>query len=171
MDRFLCHSAERCQFPKDKIDLVTVFAHELGHALGINGRLDRNDWSIASGQSLSQFDAHIVNRETSEPAFRGPATYAVYGGDLPLTIFRQNDMTVDFICKGKKYQAGVSKSQNYYHYGRFTKPNESPLRSLRLDGGRLAISRSLTRFAHSCGKLDVAILKDYGRSDSMRKLS
>ncbi len=145
-----------------KIDLVTVFAHEIGHALGLNGRLDRMTGQLPPGQSLSQFDAHIVNRESSEPAFRGDATSAVYGGELPLSLFNVNESNVNFTSKGKSYYASVSKSQNFYHYGRFTKANESPLSLFGLMAGGWPYPDLSRGLRIPVGKLDVAILQDLG---------
>jgi hypothetical protein len=148
--------------PRGKIDLVTVFAHEFGHALGINGRLNRMTGQLPAGASLSQFDSHIVNAQSNEPAFRGAATNAVYGGDLPLTHFNQGETVITFTSRRQTYRASTSKSQNFYHYGRYTKSNESPLSLFGLMAGAWPYPDALQGLRIPVGELDVAILRDLG---------
>ncbi len=148
--------------PRGKIDLVTVFAHELGHAFGINGRLDRMTGSLPQDQTLSEFDAHIIYPTSNQPAFRGQKTNAFYGRDLPLTYFSEAGLDIPFQSNGRNYETRVSKSQNYYHYGRYTSPGESPLSLFGLMAGGWPYPDPTQGLRIPVGKLDVAILQDLG---------
>jgi len=148
--------------PRNKIDLITAFAHELGHAFGINGRRDLMTGEVRAGDSPSLFDAHMIDPTSSTPAFRGPATNALYGADLPLTYFRQSDATISFTSSGRQYRAGISNSQNFYHYGRYTVPNESPLSLFGLMAGGWPYPNPSQGLRIPVGRLDVAILRDLG---------
>ena len=80
-----------------KFDAVSFFLHELGHALGFNGRGDGNT-GIVSGQFLSTYDT-LVATSGGFPVFTGANAVAAYGGPVPLST-------------------GIVNS--YTHYGRVT---------------------------------------------------
>ncbi len=148
--------------PRGKIDLVTAFAHEVGHAYGINGRRNRMTGEMNPNDFPSMFDARMINPVSNAPAFRGPFTNALYGGDLPLTFFSQDSGQISFTSKGREYSASISRSQNYYHYGRYTVPNESPLSLFGLMAGAWPYTDPKYGLRIPVGRLDVAILRDLG---------
>lgn len=59
-------------------DPVTVFTHELGHALAFVG------WLGNGGALATPYDAGIQGFGTSELAFTGAAVQAIHGGPVPL---------------------------------------------------------------------------------------
>ena len=76
---------------------MSFFLHELGHALGFNGRGDGNT-GIVSGQFMSTYDT-LVATSGGFPVFTGANAVAAYGGPVPLST-------------------GIVNS--YVHYGRVT---------------------------------------------------
>lgn len=70
--------------PRNKVDAVSVFLHELGHALGFNGWMNPYDGSCAEGQ-ISTFD-QWVKFDGTNFFFHGPQAMANYGGPVPLTF-------------------------------------------------------------------------------------
>ena len=82
----------------NKIDLVQVFAHEIGHGLGITGFYASNGQN--SGSVETMYDRWITFTN-GLPYFTGPHAEAVYGGPVPLTFGGPN--------KQSDY------SQNMYH--------------------------------------------------------
>jgi hypothetical protein len=68
----------------DRTDAVSVFLHELGHALSFNGWRNDFDGSLP-GTFQSTFDELTYN-DGSYSYFFGPEMTAFYGGDAPLTL-------------------------------------------------------------------------------------
>ena len=69
--------------PANKSDLVSVFAHEIGHGLGINGYRDWSTYTL-SGSYETPFDTE-VKVTGGAPYFTGANASALYGGAVPLT--------------------------------------------------------------------------------------
>jgi hypothetical protein len=71
--------------PNDRTDAVSVFLHELGHALAFNG------WRTVNGSlptnNQSTFDRYVTRGAESVPFFTGPEAVALYGSPVPLTRF------------------------------------------------------------------------------------
>ncbi|WP_454714773.1 hypothetical protein [Caulobacter segnis] len=80
-----------------KFDAVSFFLHEVGHALGFNGRGDGNT-GVVSGNTLSTYDTFVITKD-GKPFFNGPNAVAAYGGPVPLSTGEFN---------------------NYNHYGRIS---------------------------------------------------
>jgi hypothetical protein len=83
--------------PSNKTDALSVFTHELGHAIGFNGYLDSNSGTVpsdANGPYESTYDQFIASTPGG-PFFTGPRAEAVYGNlfnagaptPVPLTTF------------------------------------------------------------------------------------
>jgi hypothetical protein len=70
--------------PNNKTDLVSVIAHELGHAFGFNGWRDHNTFQLP-GNFQSTFDA-LITTISGAPYFTGVNAAALYGGPVPVTI-------------------------------------------------------------------------------------
>jgi Ca2+-binding RTX toxin-like protein len=66
-----------------KFDAVSFFLHEVGHALGFNGRGDSNT-GVVAGTTLSVYDT-FVKTVNGVPVFTGPNAVAAYGGSVPLS--------------------------------------------------------------------------------------
>ncbi|MEZ5302103.1 MAG: hypothetical protein R3F11_15890 [Verrucomicrobiales bacterium] len=69
--------------PADKVDALSVFLHELGHALAYNG-WRQAPTGVSPGPYQSTFDRHIVFEE-DHPYFEGDDAEDVYGDPVPLT--------------------------------------------------------------------------------------
>lgn len=68
--------------PSNRVDLVSLLTHELGHAFGINGFINQTTLSFVGYMSL--FDTMIAV-SGGQPVFTGPSAVVAYGGPLPLT--------------------------------------------------------------------------------------
>ena len=66
--------------PPDKVDAVSLFAHEFIHVLGVEGSLDQQATRAPPLLVRSKFDA-LVNFGESGPTFVGPAAEAQNGGE------------------------------------------------------------------------------------------
>lgn len=75
--------------PPNRIDGVSVFMHELGHALAFNGW---RDWTTGAlpGNYQSTWDAQLYKGSGQYWFFSGPSARAVYGSDPPLTYANIN---------------------------------------------------------------------------------
>lgn len=108
--------------PAGKIDLVTVFAHEIGHGFGMNGFLNRTDGSVNAQLSLSPFDKFIIQssmRGENNVYFTGPLTKKANGNkDLPI-FFVLTDAQETVEHNGETILCNKTRSQNFYHYGHF----------------------------------------------------
>jgi len=69
--------------PSNKTDALSVFEHELGHALGFNGWID-SITGVLPGDYESSFDQYVIEHDGGF-FFAGANARAVYGGDVPLT--------------------------------------------------------------------------------------
>lgn len=74
-----------------RFDAVSFFLHEIGHALGFNGRGDGNT-GVVTGNFLSTYDA-LVATQNGVPVFTGANAVAVYGGPVPLATGAINNYT------------------------------------------------------------------------------
>ena len=115
-----------------KFDAVSFFLHEVGHALGFNGRGDEAT-GVVSGQFLSTYDA-LVQTQNGFPVFTGANAMAVYGGPVPLST--------DII-------------NNYHHYGRVAADG---LELNLMEGSTFAPSG----FRWYIDQLDLAVFRDLG---------
>jgi hypothetical protein len=71
--------------PAFRVDAVSVFMHEFGHALAFNGWRDGLTGRLP-GSYQSTFDRWVtVDPLTGTPYYTGPRAVAAYGGFVPLT--------------------------------------------------------------------------------------
>ncbi|MCP3388849.1 hypothetical protein NLM27_08665 [Bradyrhizobium sp. CCGB12] len=68
--------------PLDKNDGVSLFMHEFGHVLGMNGFGEKN--GELTGTTASVYDSHVTF-EGGLPFFAGAAAEQLYGGPVPLS--------------------------------------------------------------------------------------
>ena len=115
-----------------KFDAVSFFLHELGHALGFNGR-GADATGVVSGQFVSTYDT-FVQTQGGYPVFTGPNAEAVFGGPVPLSTAIFN---------------------SYLHYGR---TSADGLDANLMEGSTYAPSG----FRLYVDQLDLAILRDVG---------
>ncbi|MDP2714795.1 hypothetical protein [Rheinheimera sp.] len=117
-----------------KIDSMSVFIHELGHALAFSGWLNINTQSSTENVNYSTYDNNIrfVN---GNPYFTGPFAEAVYGGSVPLAF----------------------KSNSYAHIGDADKHRGHALENTIMNGIAFYYSRR-----YNITPLDLAIMHDSG---------
>jgi hypothetical protein len=79
------HESRSAPVDPGKIDALSVFMHEIGHMIALNGWKDPATGALP-GAYQSTFDAKtaVVGDEL---AFVGEAAQAVYGGPVPLSLF------------------------------------------------------------------------------------
>jgi hypothetical protein len=126
--------------PAGKLDGVSVFMHEIGHIIGINGHLDRA--SKPPGRRItgySTYDRH-VRIKGNRVMFSGPATIRAFGAPLPLTTTDRE----------------AHRGGNLYHYGN---PGE---RDAQLGEGLMTGWPLKTGRRYDIGPLERAILRDIG---------
>jgi hypothetical protein len=71
--------------PAGKVDAVSVFLHEIGHVLAINGFRSGLDGSLPPGDYESTFDV-FTTFDGTNLFFNGPKATALYGQPVPLTF-------------------------------------------------------------------------------------
>ncbi|WII73402.1 hypothetical protein QJS83_05905 [Bdellovibrio sp. 22V] len=149
--------------PVGKVDLVTVFAHELGHGLGFNGFLERSTGAVPAHNGISVFDSLMYETNLSgSPVFTGAKTLTAYGSKLPVTFFTFPDSrTNTYSIAGVNYIATLHPSQNLTHYGRYTASNESAKSLQGLMGGAW-LFRADQGLRIRVSNLDAAVLCDMG---------
>lgn len=89
--------------PFDKVDAVSVFEHEIGHALGMNGYYPVDAGGTPTPGSFESNYDRFVEFQNGAPVFTGPNAEAANNGQpVPLTHFPTSD---------------PQSSQNIYHLG------------------------------------------------------
>jgi hypothetical protein len=73
----------RRPMPNNKLDSVSVLAHEIGHAMGFNGRIDPKTGQIPGGE-ISTYD-RWVEFDGKDFFFNGPAAIKAYRKKIPLS--------------------------------------------------------------------------------------
>ena len=123
----------RAPVPNDKLDALSIFLHELGHAMGFNGFMNPDTGNF-SGAYMSTYD-RWVTRKGSEFFFNGPATVKLYGRPVPL----------------------ARRNNNYHHLGDNVLGVDPRLRYDLMNGAFMEYGRRYT-----ISPLDLAILEDCG---------
>lgn len=118
--------------PDNHLDAVSVFLHELGHALAFNGWLDQTTGEL-KGEAMSTYDRYVVH-DGREFYFVGLNAMRVHGGPIPLS----------------------REQNNYHHVGRA----KSPKTELADDLMNGIVFEYGKRYFIS--ELDLAILADTG---------
>jgi hypothetical protein len=77
-------STRTAPIPNNRIDDMSVWLHELGHAIAMNGWKDWTTAILPPGSGQSPFDA-LVGTVAGNNYFYGPAAQGIYGGIVPLT--------------------------------------------------------------------------------------
>ncbi|HEV8292195.1 MAG TPA: hypothetical protein VGP94_09735 [Tepidisphaeraceae bacterium] len=118
--------------PPNRTDAVTVFMHELGHALAFNGW---RDWTTGAlpGNYASTWDERLYKGPAQYWFFGGANARAVYGSDPPLTY------------------------ANIHHFGNFSPGPGSDLEYQLMNGMVFH-----WQYRYDINNLEVAVLKDIG---------
>ena len=74
--------------PNDKLDAVSVIAHELGHAIAFNGRIDPKSGNTNGGE-ISPYDRWVIF-EGADFFFTGPIVTKLYRKRLPISKTQNN---------------------------------------------------------------------------------
>jgi hypothetical protein len=132
--------ARSAPIPAGRIDGVSVFLHEIGHVIGINGHLDRR--STPPGRRIdgySTYDRHIRVKGRTV-TFAGRATVRAFGAPLPLTTTDREAL----------------RGGNLYHYGNPGRRDRRLAHGL-MTGWPLEHGRR-----YRVGPIERAILRDIG---------
>lgn len=119
--------------PGDKLDALSIFLHELGHAMGFNGFMNPSTGAF-SGKYMSAYD-RWVTRDGIEFFFNGPAAVKLYGRPIPL----------------------ARRNNNYHHLGDSVPGIDPRLKHDLMTGWFMEYGRRYT-----ISPLDIAILADCG---------
>jgi hypothetical protein len=126
--------ARTATVPADKLDAISVFTHELGHAFGIVGYRSLDTYApSAAPVFLSLYDDQVVVTADAL-TFEGPKTKAEFG---PIPLTRNNT------------------TQNVYHYG--DTKTKSPYDDALMNG---IVYKYAMRYR--VGRVDLRILDDLG---------
>jgi hypothetical protein len=152
-------------------DLVTVFAHELGHAFGFNGWTDRSLGAWPNLKYISLYDEFIQkNSMDGLPEFIGKNASRIYGGALPIFLVH-GTFTQKIIHGNHIFSCLISDTQNVSHYGRFDKfADENDLSFFGLMAGVWVNRERTNGLRIRVGRLDAAVLADLGVPVDMKKL-
>ena len=107
-------------------DAHSLLVHEIGHALGFNGRLDQKTGAANNNDGVSLYD-ECVEVRNDEFWFVGAEARRVYGGDVPL--------------------GGPGRNNNYHHV---EAPN-SVMTTASMDGKRFPITELDRAILRDCG--------------------
>jgi len=119
--------------PDDRLDAMTVFLHELGHALAFNGWIDPRT-GAADPKVASTYD-RWVSHDGANFFFNGPAATKLWGGPVPLA--RTNN--------------------NYHHVCDKPEGRQAKLKDDLMNGVTFGHGRR-----YAIGPMDLAILADCG---------
>ena len=152
--------------PVGKVDLVTVFAHELGHGFGINALLDFSTGLPRESGGITAYDQFILATAAlgeNNIFFNGPlAKKANEGKSVPI-FFVNGTQHENVVHNGKTYMCLRGESQNLAHYGHFDSANpESDLTFFGLMAGAWVAKDDKAGIRTFVGRLDAAILGDLG---------
>jgi hypothetical protein len=123
----------RARVPGDKLDAMTVFEHELGHALAFNGWIDPKS-GVLDGPVASTYD-RWVTFDGTDFFFNGPVAKKAWGGPVPL----------------------AKTNNNYHHVCDMPQGQQAKLKGDLMNGVMFEYGKR-----YPIGPLDVAILADCG---------
>ena len=103
--------------PADRTDAVSVFTHELGHALGFTGFRNGTTGSLP-GDYLNTFDQHVAAYGNGL-GFYGGTAQAVYGSPVPLTAGNYGHYGNASMPPGSDPLAGLMNGVNYFRGVRY----------------------------------------------------
>jgi hypothetical protein len=119
--------------PTDRLDAVSVFLHEIGHALAFNGWLDQRTGEL-KGEAMSTYDRYVVH-DGQNFYFVGLEALKVYGRPIPL---------------GREHN-------NYHHVGNTRGGPDAALADDLMNGIVFEYGKR-----YSISRLDLAIVADTG---------
>jgi hypothetical protein len=127
--------------PTDRLDAVSVFLHEIGHALAFNGWLDPQTGEL-KGEAMSTYDRYVVH-DGQNFYFVGLEALKVYGRPIPL---------------GREHN-------NYHHVGNTKGGLDAALADDLMNGIVFEFGKR-----YSISRLDLAIAADTGVSVKKARL-
>jgi RTX calcium-binding nonapeptide repeat (4 copies) len=123
--------------PLDKNDGVSLFMHEFGHVLGMNGFGEKN--GELTGTTASVYDSHVIF-EGGLPFFAGAAAEQLYGRPVPLS--------------------GTDADENTYHHYGHESADQLDFALMQGNTGFFFGQR------YYVDNIDLAIMRDMGLSTS-----
>ncbi len=152
--------------PVGKVDLVTVFAHELGHGFGINGLINFSTGLPRESKGVSAYDRFILDTSSlgeSNVYFNGPLAKQANDGKAVPIFFVTGQPNQNVVHNEKTYFCMRGESQNFAHYGHFDSASpESDITFFGLMAGSWVSKDPKTGIRTFVGALDAAILGDIG---------
>lgn len=102
--------------PRGKLDLVSAFAHELGHGFGIQGFLDFNTITSTMMNIISPYD-RFVKLANGDLYFDGPHAKSA-NGNLPIPLtYCKGQYAQQIVRNGKALSLSTDGGENIYHIG------------------------------------------------------
>ncbi|MES2529385.1 MAG: hypothetical protein V4598_20015 [Bdellovibrionota bacterium] len=152
--------------PVGKVDLVTVFAHELGHGLGMNALLNFSTGLPRESKGVTAYDRFILDTAAlgdSNVYFSGPMAKKAYEGKSVPIFFVTGSQQENIVHNEKTYLCMRDESQNLAHYGHFNSASpENDLTFFGLMAGAWVAKDPKFGIRTFVGRLDAAILGDIG---------
>lgn len=111
-------NARLAPVPAYRIDAMSVFMHEFGHALAFNGWRDWTTGRLPGGYQ-STFDQWVTFDAAGTPYFTGPRAQAVYGGPVPLTYGNLMHVGNAFPRPGADLVPDLMNGVVYYYQRRY----------------------------------------------------
>ena len=150
--------------PAGKVNLVSLFKHELGHGFGIQGLLDIKTGRPISAGTISVFDSFIKSSGAQFKFDGAHARKAFAGQPIPLT-FCEVAQRENFSKNGKNFTAYWDPSENFYHLGDCNGMHdvaESIRNSVSAGTWSYEVSDAAAGLRFSVTPLEAAILLDLG---------
>ncbi len=94
--------------PRDKLDALSIFAHEFGHVLGFRSALDSNG-SPAQTSFITNYDRYVSGPGANSLNFTGPNAVEAHGGAILLASSGPSHLAIGGDLMASSLSAGQTK--------------------------------------------------------------